>query len=442
MSRNAPVETFAGFAAPFTSRTCPGGESVYLPPPMIRLLLATAAACATAAAASYDVEEPQHDYWNRPLTDPFTKFKQELEAGRAQLDTTGEKECLLSLLKALRIPASSQMLIFSTTSLQLSLISPRNPRALYFNEDVYVGFIPGGKFEIVSLDPQAGGIFYIFPVPRAGETVRVERSTRCMNCHSREDTGYVPGLVVKSVVPGPTGGSLQSFRQGLTGHGIPYRDRFGGWYLTGKHGIAEHWGNLIGRLNEGKLSKQPIEPGRHFDFNRYPVSTSDVLPQLIHEHQVGFANRVIEAVYFTRETLGTKAQPATPQQAQALDAKARALTRYMLFADEPPLPSGGVEGDAAFKQEFLATRRALAGGASLKDLDLKTRLFRFRCSYMIYSAVFQGMPEAMKQRVYRRLAQALDVQRPDPEYGYLPSTEKQAIRVILRGTVAGLPAGW
>jgi hypothetical protein len=411
-------------------------------PVIRRLLFASAVAFAATAAADYEVDDPRHDYWKRPLTDTFSKLKAELEAGRVQLDTTGEKECLQSLLKVLNIPASSQMLIFSTTSLQLRLISPRNPRALYFNEDVYVGFIPGGKLEIVSLDPQAGGVFYIFPMPRQGEAVQIDRSTRCMNCHSREDTGYVPGLVVKSVVPGPTGGSLQSFRQGTSGHGIPYADRFGGWYLTGKHGITEHWGNLIGRLSEGKLSKQPIEPGRYFSFDRYLVGTSDVLPQLVHEHQVGFANRVIEVAYFTRENLGPNGGTPSAQQVQSLDAKARALVRYILFADEPPLPSGGVEGDAAFKRDFLANRKAIPAGASLKDFDLKTRLFRFRCSYMIYSNVFQGLPDVMKQRVYRRLAQALDVQRPDPEYAYLPAAEKQAIRVILRGTLAGLPQGW
>jgi hypothetical protein len=407
---------------------------------MIFRLLALNAALTGAAVADYDLEDARHDYWKRPLTDRFTKLKAELEAGRVQLDGAGEKECLLSLLKALNIPVSSQMLIFSTTSLQLSLISPRNPRALYFNEDVYVGFIPGGKFEIVSLDPQAGGVFYIFPVPRNGEAVRIERSTRCMNCHSREDTGYVPGLVVKSVVPGPTGGSLQAFRQGLSGHAIPYADRFGGWYLTGKHGITEHWGNLIGRFQEGKLLKQSIEPGRYFDFGRYPVATSDVLPQLIHEHQVGFANRVIEAAYFTRQTVDAKAP--TAEQSKALDTKAKELVRYLLFADEPALPTGGIEGDAAFKTDFLANRRAIPAGASLKDLELKTRLFRYRCSYMIYSSVFQGLPDLMKQRVYRGLRDALDPQRAGREFAYLTAVEKQAIKTILKATLPGLPPGW
>ena len=407
---------------------------------MIFRLLALSAVFSGTVVAEYDLDDARHDYWHRPLTDRFTKLKAELESGNVRLDGAGEKECLLSLLKALNIPASSQMLIFSTTSLQLSLISPRNPRALYFNEDVYLGFIPGGKIEIVSLDPQAGGVYYIFPIPRNGEAVRIERSTRCMNCHSREDTGYVPGLVVKSVVPGPTGGSLQAFRQGLSGHGIPYAERFGGWYLTGKHGITEHWGNLIGRFQEGKLLKQPIEPGRYFSFDRYPVATSDVLAHLIHEHQVGFANRVIEAAYFTRQTVDTKA--LTAEQSKALDTKAKELVRYLLFAEEPALPAGGVEGDAAFKTDFLASRRAIPAGASLKDFDLKTRLFRYRCSYMIYSGVFQGLPDVLKQRVYQALRAALDPQAAGRDFAYLPATEKQAIRTILKGTLPGLPAGW
>jgi hypothetical protein len=408
-------------------------------PAMLRPLLASIVLLPFAASADYDVDDPLHDYWKRPLSDRFTKLKADLESGKVQLSGTGEKEYLASLLKALEIPVSSQILVFSTTSLQLSLISPRNPRALYFNEDVYVGFIPGGKFEIVSLDPQAGGIFYIFSQPLNGQPIRIERSTRCMNCHAREDTHYVPGLVVKSVVPGPTGGSLQAFRQGLSGHGIPYADRFGGWYVTGNHGITEHWGNLIGRFNEGQLQKTKIEPGRLFDFSRYPVATSDALTQIIHEHQVGFANRAIEATYFTRQILGSQRSTPNPEQTKALEAKARELTRYLLFADEPPLPSGGIEGDPAFKRDFLSNRRAIPGGASLKDFDLKARLFRFRCSYMIYSAVFQGMPDDMKQRVYRQISHALDPHGRDRDYAYLPPAEKEAIRTILRATLPGRP---
>src|SRR5882724_6570154 len=111
-----------------------------------------------------DIDLPPHDYRQRALRDRFTRLKAELEAGGVVLDQHSEKDFLLSLLKALEIPATSQMLVFSTTSLQLSLISPRNPRAIFFNEDAYVGYIPGGRIEIVSLDPELGGIFHIFDI--------------------------------------------------------------------------------------------------------------------------------------------------------------------------------------------------------------------------------------------------------------------------------------
>jgi len=406
---------------------------------LLPFLFCALSAGASAALPAFD--EAPHDYWQRPLTDRFTKLKTELEAGRLLLDAGGgEKAYLLSLLRALGVPESSQMLLFSTTSLQLRFITPANPRALYFNEDVYVGYIPGGRLEIVSIDPALGGIFYIFDIPRGHEPLRVERSNRCMNCHAAEETAGVPALVIKSVVPGPRGGSLEVFRKNLTGHGVPFAERFGGWYITGAEPLGAHLGNVLGRYGAGgALEKIPLPPGREFDYARYPVATTDVLPQLLHEHQVGFVNRAIAATYQARAILARGMLVAAADAAE-LEKTARAFTRYLLFADEAPLPAP-VAGDPAFKTDFLQTRCAVSG-ASLKDFDLQNRLFRHRCSYMIYSAAFRGLPPAMKQRVYRRLGEALNVTRPDAEYAYLPPAEKQAIRAILRGTLKDLPAGW
>ena len=398
------------------------------------------AAMRALAAGEYELDAAPHDYWKRPLKDPFTKFMGEVESGRVKLDGSGELPYLLSLLKALNVPVTSQMLVFSNTSLQLRLISPRNPRALFFNEDVYVGYIPGGRIEIVSLDPEVGGIFYIFDIPRDGSAFRAERSDRCMNCHAKEETFYVPGLFVKSVVPLPTGGSLQAFRQKQSGHAIPFAERFGGWYVTGKHGIAEHWGNALGRnSSEGVLQKLPLEPGRTFDYARYPMPSSDILPQLLHEHQVGFVNRVLEATYKTRELLNASGGKLTNADSALLDEKAKSLVHYILFADEVPLP--GVEGDAAFKADFQKAGVAVSG-ASLREFDLKTRIFKYRCSYMIHGAVFAGLPREMKLRVYRQLATALNEAQPDKAYAYLPLAEKRAIRAILKGTLKDAPAGW
>ena len=405
------------------------------------LLIVSGATHASEPVSYDDIDAPPHNYRQRTPADRFTRLKSALESGQIPLDRASEKAFILSLLQALEIPASSQMLVFSTTSLQLSLISPSNPRALYFNEDVYLGYVPGGRVEIVSLDPELGSIFYMFDVPKDAGRLRIERSERCMNCHAAADTGYVPGLVIKSVVPGPTGGSLTAHRQEQTGHDIPFDLRFGGWYVTGQHAITNHWGNLTGRLADGQLTKIPNAPGERFRFDKYPAATSDILPQLVHEHQAGFVNRVVGASYRARTALHAGQGRLTSGQAAELDEQAKIITRYLLFADEAPLP-GSVEGDAAYQADFLRTRRATASGISLKDFELRTRLFKHRCSYMIYSPVFSGLPPEMKQRIYRRMSEALNVEKPDREFAYLSASEKKTIRQILQATLTDLPRDW
>ena len=382
----------------------------------------------------HDFDAPPHLYRTRVPADRFTRMKADLESGRIALDRTSELAFLKSLLRVLDVPVSSQMLVFSTTSLQLRFISPSNPRALFFNDDIYIGYIPGGRVEVLSLDPELGAIFSIFDIPRDERPLRIERSEKCMNCHGSADSAYVPGLVMKSVVPGERGGSLTAFRIEQTGHGIPFEQRFGGWYVTGKPSIASELGNVIGRYSNGAMLKQRLEPGALFDFARYPVATSDVLPQLLLEHQAGFVNRVVEASYRTRTALHASGGKLTPEQERELDEQARIVTRYLLFADEAPLPAGGVKGDAEFKKDFQKT--------PLRELDLQTRLLKRRCSYMIGSPVFQGLPPQMKRRIYRRLGEALATENADAEYAYLPVVEKREIRASLKTMLSDLPREW
>ncbi len=388
-----------------------------------------------------DFDQPPHNYFQRTPTDRITQMIIGLESGQITLDRSSEKAFLLSFLKLLHIPVSSQMLVFSTTSLQLSLISPSNPRALYFSEDLYVGYIPGGKIEIVSLDRDLGAVFYIFDIPRGETPIKLDRSTRCMNCHSGEETGHVPGLVVKSVVPGPTGGSMVAYRINQTGHAIPLEERFGGWYVTGANAFTNHWGNLIGRYEAGNVVKIPNAPGERFRFSTYAAETSDILSHLVHEHQVGFVNRVVEATYRARTHLHTDGVNLSKEHAAELDGQAKSIVRYLLFADEVPFPAGDVEGDSTFRAEFQQTRKAV-GAISLKDWDLKTRLFKHRCSFMIYSAVFTGLPKMVKDGVYAHLNEALQAGQSGREYAYLGEDEKINIRGILRATLKDLPSGW
>lgn len=381
-----------------------------------------------------ELTAPEHDYWNRPLEDRLSRYLAQREEGKESLDTSSEKAFLASFLQALDIPVSSQILLFSKTSLQLNRISPRNPRALYFNEDVSVGYIPGGRVEVASIDPRLGAVFHIFDIPRPGRALNVERSRRCMNCHADLETHEVPGFVIKSVIPGPNGGSLDGFRVGETGHHVPLAERFGGYYLTGApEGTAPH-ANLVGRFVEGEIVTEDVPFGERFDRDRYLSPGSDLLAHLVREHQAGFTNRVIEAAYLARTLLAEGNGTLRPGRSAMLDERAEDLARYILFADEAPLPTGGIEGDTAFRDAFLAERVPDAKGRSLRDFDLRDRLFKHRCSYMIYSRAFQSLPDEMKQRVYRKIRDALGP-KAGPEYSYLPQAEKAAILEILRETL-------
>ncbi len=396
----------------------------------ILFLLATLLTAPSAEAAKRlrGFEKPPHNYWQHAPQDRFTKIKAALETGKVPLDRSSEKAFVVSLLNALEISPATQTLVYSTTSLQLSRISPRNPRALYFNEDVYVGWVPRGQIEIASIDPALGGIFYIFDIPRGPAPIRIERSARCFNCHAEFENGRVPGLLLKSVVPGPGGGSLESFHSDTTGHSIPLKDRFGGWHLTGKHGIAQHWGNMVGTLSPAGLKKFANPPGKQFRWETYPVTTSDVLAHLLHEHQIGFVNRAIKATYDTRAALAAG-------DAKAMIAKhAALLTRYLLFADEAKFPTGGIGGDALLTKDFAKRARRTKVGLSLRDFDLRTRMFKHRCSYMIHSAAFTGLPAPLKQQVFASLREALNPAKPHPASAHLPAAEKRAIAGILSAT--------
>jgi hypothetical protein len=403
--------------------------------PLLPLALFAAAALPVRAEEARGIENPLHGYWTRAAQDRFSRLKAEIESGRAALDGTSERAMLESVLRLLEVPASSQTLVFTATSLQKGLINARNPRALYFNDDTYVGYVPGGRLEILSLDPELGGIFYILDRARGERPPRAQRERNCMNCHSPHYLGEIPALLLESVVPVMSGGGEKAFRREQTGHGVPLGERFGGWYVTGDAGFARHWGNLIYEYGAQGRRERPLAPGELFDWARYPVATSDVLAHLVHEHQVGFVNRVTVGTYRTRELLA--GEGSAEAVALEIEKLARAIVRYALFADEVPLPAA-IAGDAAFKAAFLSTRKPAANGAALKDFDLRTRLFKLRCSYKVYSPSFTGMPPELKTRVHRLLARALD--GAEPEFTYLPAAERAAIRTILVETLPDFAA--
>ncbi|TDU62449.1 hypothetical protein EI77_04717 [Prosthecobacter fusiformis] len=401
-------------------------------------------ASAVAVETQVTFREAPHKYLDHTPQDRFAAVQKQIEKGEVKLDTSSDKAFLASILKALDIPVSSQLLVFSASSLQSEIINPSNPRALYFNEDTYIGYVPGGKVEVIAMDPEMGAMFYIFERLRPGGGVPpMTRSDKCFNCHAGNATRRVPGLIAESLLPMLSGASLETYRRDEQGHQIPLEKRFGGWHLTGKHHLKDNLANLMGRTSSSRgFEKTPVEPGQMSDLNLHLIPTSDILPHLVHEHQLGFENRVFHAAYVMRQLLaegrGSLPLAAKPE----METLADELARYILFADEAKLPTEGIEGDAEFIREFQRNKKSVKAGASLKDFDLKNRIFKYRCSYMIYTDSWQKLPAMLRERVYFKMAEGLREQNANPAYAHLPPDERRAIRTILKETLPGLPTWW
>ncbi|HRJ08638.1 MAG TPA: hypothetical protein PK490_06370 [Prosthecobacter sp.] len=401
-------------------------------------------AALTALETKVAFREAPHKYLQHEPQDRFAKLKKQIESGEVRLDTSNDKAFLASVLKALDVPVSSQLLVFSASSLQSEIINPRNPRALYFNEDTYVGWVPRGKVEIIAMDPEMGAMFYIFERLNAGGGVPpITRSDKCFNCHAGLATRRVPGLIAESLLPMLSGASLETYRRDEQGHHIPLEKRFGGWHLTGGHHLKTHHANMMGTNVPGRgIEKSKVEPGQMSDLGQHLLPTSDILPHLVHEHQIGFENRVFHAAYVMRQLLA-EGRGSLPMSAKPeLEELAEELARYILFVDEAKLPKEGVEGDTEFIREFQRNKREAAGGRSLKDFDLKTRIFKYRCSYMLHTESWLRLPVVLKDRVYFKMAEGLREQNANPVYSHLAADEKLAIRAILKETLPGLPSWW
>lgn len=415
--------------------------------PRIQIFLWLSCLSATIAAETseprvIDFRSAPHNYLDWKPRDRFAELKDRIQQGEVKIDTSSDKAFLQSMLDALSIPASSQIMVFSASSLQSEIINPRNPRALYFNEDTYVGWVPGGLIEIIAADPEMGPMFYVYDRLRPGGPVPgVQRSTKCMNCHAGNATRRLPGLIAESLLVSRAGSSLETFRRDVQGHQIPLETRFGGWHLTGQHNLSNHRANVMGIPNAGKNEIVPVEPGQYSDLSLHLLPTSDILPHLIHEHQIGFENRLVYAIYTLRqlkhENKGLMAASAKAE----IEERAEEMARYITFAEEAKLPAKGITGDAAYAADFLRDRRLTKSGLSLKDLDLKTRIFKHRCSYMLYTDTWKEAPRELKDRVYYHMALYLRDQ-PDAQHSHIPATERLAIRSILKETMNDLPSWW
>jgi hypothetical protein len=436
----------------WNSRTRPRGALI---------LAALLALSTTARASDTPAEQEPISYSSPEVDDPVARLQRRLDRGEVQLKFDAEHGYLRSVLDFLKAPISSQGLVYSKTSFQRDRIAPETPRAVYFGDDVYVGWVQAGEvIELSSVDPQKGAIFYTLPQQET-ERPKFRRQTHeCLQCHDSSLSRGIPGHLVRSVYPDPRGQPILSAGTFITGHQSPLRERWGGWYVTGTHGSQVHMGNLIVRDREHRDRPEKIdltgganctELGGRCDVAPYLSPHSDIVALMVLEHQTQMHNLLTRANHQTRLALRDermlrevlKREPG--ERLASTNSRIRSvgepLVRYLLFADEAGLVEP-VAGTSPFAREFASCGPRDPAGRSLRDFDLKRRMFRYPMSYLIYSEAFEAQPEPLKEYVYRRLWQILQVGETDDQFPRLTDDDRRNIVEILRATKPGLPEYW
>lgn len=395
-----------------------------------------------AVAQQQPWDLPPVSYSGTTPTDAITRLGQRLAAGTATLEGRTDLDKLRVILRLLDVPEESQVLVFSKTSHQNPLIRPGNPRSLYFNENAYVGHVPGGDIEIAITDPVLGTVFHLIDTRQPDPARIVARDTSvCLSCHATGRTEGVPGVLIRSVHPDAAGQLLLHLGTELIDARSPIPVRWGGYYVTGSSSLP-HLGNRVFRDDEvpddGETPQHRTLHGI-IPVEKYLRPTSDIVSLMVLEHQCRVHNLLVAAsMEYRRIAWFRNSIPGAPAEDDGRLEKAAAsmagkITDALLFRDEADI-GGGVEGDQAFQDTFTRRFPRTADGDSLADFQLSSRLFKNRCSYMVYSDPFAALPAPVKAAVLRRLRAVIEEGNDFP--GIKPS-ERARISSILRQTLPG-----
>ena len=415
--------------------------------------------------ATRPVEAQSGDYQREPIlwsSAPAENAVESLISRLAEdpsiLQATPEQGYLPSLLEALAVPSSSQLLVFSKTSFQRERISPQRPRAVYFNDELYVGYCQAGEvLEISAYDTRLGTVFYTLD-QKAGESPRFTRAgDECLDCHVSGATRQLPGNLVRSVFTDQEGLPILSAGTFRTDHGSPFEERWGGWYVTGRHGDQTHMGNWLVQderdpRSEGNERGQNLtDLSGRLDVEPYLTPHSDLVALMVFEHQAEAHNRLARALITTRqalhyqdklnEELGEPPDKEWSSVTKRILSAGDDLAEYLLFSGEARL-SAPISGTSSFAAEFERRGPFDREGRSLRELDLETRLFKYPCSYLVYSEGFARLPERVKRRTLSRMHAVLTGADTSEEFAHLSPADRRAILEILRETLPDLPPEW
>ena len=403
-------------------------------------------------------EQPPISYSEKEPVNAVQALAGQVARGDVRLafdETTGY---LRGVLAALRIPISSQTLVFSKTSLQQRYITPKNPRAVYFSDDVYVGYVRGGDvLELSVADPQLGTVFYTLSQDSVERPEFVRQTNDCLICHGGSQTRGVPGHIVRSVYPDAGGQPIFSAGSHRVDDSTPLADRWGGWYVSGRHGAGTHLGNLTYRKRpEAADGSDPAglnqtDLGARFDASGYLSPHSDLVALTVLAHQASAHTILAKASFDARmalhreaalnRELGEPADHRWPSTTTVLESSATSLVECFLFAGAAPLPAP-IEGTTTFAADFASAGPRDAKGRSLRMFDLRERLFRHPCSFLVYSQSFDALPEELRRRFWSRMDAVLQEQSCEDRFGHLTAADRSAIRDILGATKPGVPPSW
>ncbi len=422
------------------------------------LLIASIGGLLSAIAGAQDFEQPPISYSAGTPDNAVSNLMDSVAAGQVSFEYESEFGYLRPLLRALKIPESSQVLVFSQTSLQRNRISPRTPRAIYFNEQTYVGYCQQGEvLEISVNDRQLGTVFYTLNQTPDKAPTFARLTDSCLLCHSSSRTENVPGHLVRSLYVTSSGQPIFSGGSNMVDHRTPFDRRWGGWYVTGTHGAQKHLGNLVipGRempaeLDNGAGQNVTNLSGR-FTIDKYPTPHSDIVALMVLEHQTLVQNRLTKASFATRQalhyqaelnrSLGEPSETRLQSTTSRIASAGEDLVEALLFFEEAALTER-VTGTSNYAEEFCQLGPRDQQGRSLRDLDFERRMFRYPCSYLVYSEGFDALPDEMLEFVWRRLWEVLVEGQDRDKYAHLSTEDREAIVQILRDTKSNLPDYW
>lgn len=414
------------------------------------LLSVTALLGHARAQGTPDFERAPINYSQATPNDEVARLLKKI--AHTEVSFTGsDNEVLRTVLQALNIPIESQIVVFSRTSLQAGLIRPSRPRALYFSDSVYLGWVPGGLIEVAAIDPILGPIFYSFDPEDARDRRRsFVRETSCLRCHGGTFVRDIPGIFARSVFPSENGDPLLRHGTEIVDDETPFERRWGGWYVTGYTGTQPHRGNTFGREVGDRLDfkpseQRPAELTSFFDTTKYLAPTSDMVALLVFEHQLAMHNSLTSAGQRARRMIDyqhalqkSAKEPITDEPTyDSVKSVFASVTEdvldHLLFRQAAPLPEG-IQTNAAFALTFAKSAQRDQRGDSLKDLSLHGRLFTHRCSFLIYTEAVTALPVSLKEQIFTQLDAVLRSADPRGRYAYLEPEEKRRIREILMET--------